>query len=293
MPLSEFQSRLLRLLAAHRNPESYVAGASPLTRAGTRFSHDIDLFHDREAALQQAVTEDTARLEASGFGIEWIRRFPMLRTALIRDGGENTLLEWVVDSAYRFFPAMRDDLFGYVLHPADIATNKALAAAGRREPRDIVDLLMIHEQYLPLGAVIWAASAKDPGLSPEGIVAEIRRNARYLQADYDRVETVTPIDAAVTARALRAALDVADAFVRNMPAGQEGVLFLKEGQPVQPDPTQLARYVPHEGRQRGHWPSSPEIERSMLERYRPLELRRHRAGSDPPDKPGDDGDGAT
>jgi hypothetical protein len=188
--------------------------------------------------------------------------------AVIRSGDEGTLLEWVVDSAYRFFPALQDELFGYVLHPADIATNKALAAAGRREPRDIIDLLNIHERYLPLGAVVWAASAKDPGLSPEGIIAEIRRNGRYQQADYDRLQHETPIDAAATARALRAALDEADAFVRTMPAGTEGLLFLRtDGQPVQPDPAQLDSYTSHGGQMRGHWPLSPEISRAMMERY--------------------------
>ncbi len=265
MPLSSFQSRVLRLLAAHRNPESYVAGAAPLARGGSRFSHDIDLFHDRELAMQAAVDADATLLAASGFQIEWTRRFPTLHTAIIRSGAEGTLLEWVVDSAYRFFPALQDELFGYVLHPADIATNKALAAAGRREPRDVVDLLDVDKRYLSLGAVAWAASAKDPGLSPEGIIAEIRRNGRYQQADYDRLLNETPIDAAATARALRAALDAADAFVRTMPAGTEGLLFLgDDGRPVQPDPARLDTYATHGGQERGHWPSSPEIARAML-----------------------------
>jgi hypothetical protein len=255
-------------LASHRNPESYVAGAASLARGGLRFSHDIDVFHDRELAMQQAVQADTELLQQSGFQIEWTRRFPTIVTAVIRSGDEGTLLEWVVDSAYRFFPALQDELFGYVLHPADIATNKALAAAGRREPRDIIDLLDIHEHYLPLGAVVWAAAAKDPGLSPEGIIAEIRRNGRYQQTDYDRLQHETPIDAGATARALRTALDEADAFVRMMPSGTEGLLFLREGgRPVQPDPTQLESYTTHGGQQRGHWPSSPEITRAMMERY--------------------------
>ncbi len=269
MPLSSFQSRLLRLIAAHRNPESYVAGAAPLARDGSRFSHDIDLFHDRELAMQRAVEVDTALLEQSGFRIEWVRRSPAIFTAIVRADRDGTLLEWAVDSAFRFFPALRDELFGYVLHPADIATNKALAAAGRREPRDIVDLLDIDARYLPLGAVAWAAAAKDPGFSPEGIIAEIRRSARYQQADYDRLESAEPLDAAAISRGLRAALDAADAFVRSMPAGTEGVLFLGEdGQPVQPDPARLETYAAHAGQQRGHWPSSPEISRAMLERYR-------------------------
>jgi hypothetical protein len=267
VPLSSFQSRVLKLLAAHRNPESYVAGAAPLARDGPRFSYDIDLFHDRELAMQAAVEADAAALTQSGFQIDWTRRFPTICSAVVRDGDDGTVLEWLVDSAYRFFPALRDELFGYVLHLADIATNKALAAAGRREPRDIVDLLDIHERYLPLGAVVWAASAKDPGLSPEGMIAEIRRNARYQQADYDRVMSAIQIDAAITARALRAALDSADEFVRTMPAGKEGLLFLRNGQPVLPDPNALVGYVEHGGQVRGHWPSSGEIGRAMMERY--------------------------
>jgi len=42
-------------------------------------------------------------------------------------------MEWVVDSDYRFFPARRDDLLGFVLDPVDSCHDKALAAAGRRE----------------------------------------------------------------------------------------------------------------------------------------------------------------
>jgi hypothetical protein len=34
---------------------------------------------------------------------------------------------------------MRDETFGYVLHPVDLALNKVMAAAGRREVRDLVD----------------------------------------------------------------------------------------------------------------------------------------------------------
>ena len=48
MPLSNLQSEILRLLAAHRDPESYVAGSTPLNRNTLRYSGDIDVFHDRE-----------------------------------------------------------------------------------------------------------------------------------------------------------------------------------------------------------------------------------------------------
>ncbi len=263
MPLFKLQSEILLLLASHRNPESYVAGAAALHQDGPRFSGDIDIFHDREDAVAQAAAADTALLAENGFDIQWARREPGLHAAIVRRRDESTKLEWVRDSDFRFFPTLKDDLFGYRLHVADLATNKALAAAGRREPRDVLDLLYIHETYLPLGAVIWAAVAKDLGYSPENLITEIRRNARYLADDYADLDMVEPIDAAAVSRRLRGVLQEAEAFVRAMPVGKEGLLFLKDGEPVLPNPETLTEYVEHTGRRRGYWPSSSEIGSAM------------------------------
>ena len=57
--------------------------------------------------------------------------------------------------------------------------NKVMAAAGRRELRDILDLVTIHETILTLGPLIWAAVEKAPGFTPEGLIAEIRGNSNY------------------------------------------------------------------------------------------------------------------
>ena len=268
MPLSKIQGDILRLLAAHRNPESYIAGAVPLNRDGPRFSDDIDIFHDREEAVAAAADADAAVLVQAGFSLRWLRREPGIHGAVVERHAESMRLEWARDSDFRFFPTIRDDIFGYVLHVIDIATNKALAAAGRREPRDVLDLLTVHDRHIPLGAVIWAAVAKDPGFSPESLVAEIRRNARYLRDDYADLAMVGPVDAGEIARRLRTALEDAEAFIRAMPVGKEGLLFLKDGRPVQPNPATHEGYVEHAGRRRGHWPSSPEIGSAMLERDR-------------------------
>src|SRR6266436_10432307 len=99
-------------------------------------------------------------------------------TAEVTQGDASTRLEWVVDSDFGFFPTMRDETFGYILHPVDLATNQVAAAYGRREPRDVVDLLTIHDHILLLGAVIWASAGKALGFTPEGIINEIRRIAR-------------------------------------------------------------------------------------------------------------------
>jgi hypothetical protein len=163
---------------------------------------------------------------------------------------------------------MRDELFGYMLHPVDLAMNKVMAAAGRREVRDLVDLVTIDETILPLGAVIWAAVEKAPGFTPEGLIAEIRRNASYPLSEWRALVMTEPLEPAAIMVTLRTALGKAEAFVAKMPTLQAGLLFLRNGQAVQPDPARLQDYETHAGRRRGQWPTSPEITAAMLETYK-------------------------
>ena len=65
MPLSSIQSEILRLLAAHRDPESYVGGATPLNRNAPLFSRGIDVFQDREERVSQAALNDIATSSSS------------------------------------------------------------------------------------------------------------------------------------------------------------------------------------------------------------------------------------
>lgn len=266
MPLSRLQSDLLRALASHRSPESFVAGGTVLNRTGPRRSDDIDIFHDREAAVAVAAAADAASLTADGFALDWARREPGLHVATVGRGGDATRLEWARDSDFRFFAAVPDALLGFRLHLLDIATNKILAAAGRREPRDVLDLLHIHEHHLALGAVVWAAVGKDPGYGPESLIAEVRRNSRYRADDYADLALDEPVDAGDVCRRLKTALEKAEAFVVLMPAGQEGLAFLDGDRVVQPDPARLPFYRTLARRRGGHWPSSPDIAGAMLER---------------------------
>lgn len=267
MPLSKIQRDILRLLASHRDPESYVAGSTPLTKNAARYSSDIDVFHDREERVAQAAHQDSICLEEQGYKLRWLRRDPLIYTVLVERDGETTKLEWVADSDFRFFPTIKDETFGYILHPVDLATNKVSAAYGRREPRDLVDLLTIHDRILPLGAVIWASVGKAVGFTPEGIINEIRRTARYTPEDFKRVASDPPVDPAETMRCLREVLAEAEGFVARMPTAQAGLLFLRDGHVEQPDPARLADYQTHAGRRRGQWPGSVEISAAMLERY--------------------------
>jgi hypothetical protein len=60
-----------------------------------------------------------------------------------------------------------------------------------------------------------------------------------------------PIDADDVMRRLRLALDEAEQFVSAMPSDKAGVLFLRAGRPVQPDPGLLDTYATHAPRAPG------------------------------------------
>ena len=104
----------------------------PLNRNAPRYSGDIDIFQDREEWVAKAADKDVALLKRHGYTLQWRRREAGIYSVLAELNGEKTRLEWVWDSDFRFFPAVRDEMFGYILHPVDLATNKVSAAYGRR-----------------------------------------------------------------------------------------------------------------------------------------------------------------
>ncbi len=163
------------------------------------------------------------------------------------------------------FPVIRDPLFGYRLHPIDLAINKLFAAAGRSEPRDIYDLMVIDETVAPLSVIVWAGVEKSPGFTPEGLIAEVRRNLLHPLSAWQEVASDAPLDPRVITEKVRVALDAAEAFATRMPTDRLGVVFLdREGRIVEPDPTRPGDFVAHAGERRGHWPSSQEITQAMF-----------------------------
>ena len=109
---------------------------------------------------------------------------------------------------------------------------------------------------------------KAPGFTPEGLIAEIRRNSNYPAGEWRELAATEPPDPVAVMTSLREALDAAEAFVLRMPTEKIGLLFLKDGQVVQPDPVRLEDYQTHAGRRRGQWLGSSEISNAMMERYR-------------------------
>ncbi len=267
MPINKFQSSVLRTLAAQRTPDSYIAGGIAINRDGPRFSRDIDIFHDSEQRLESAFEADAAALEAASYVVTRGRIRQGKRDAAVARDGERIDLEWVTDAAFRFFPTQPDDLFGFVLHPIDLATNKASAAADRRVPRDVVDLVTIHETVLPLGAVICAAVGKFPGATPEEMLVEIVRHSRFTAAEFEALATVVPVDVPGLHRRIRGMIESAEDFIDRLPSEAVGVIFMDGERCVQPDLALLDFYTRNPGAPGGVWPSSPTISQAMFDRF--------------------------
>ena len=258
MPLTPIQALALRTIAANRSPESYLAGATVLHRESDtpRFSSDLDLFHDLAESVAQCAEADAATLGDAGFELTWLLRTPTFFRAVLSAEGEQLRIEWAQDSAFRFFPVEKDDECGYRLHHADAAVNKVLALAGRQEVRDYVDILHLHDSYLHLGALAWAACGKDPGFTPGFLLEQAGRHAAYSQADVDRLSLRDPLDVRSLKRKWLRALEESRALVGALPPGEVGMLYLDGETPVTPDPQSdlFGRLVRHEGSIRGAWP---------------------------------------
>ena len=260
MPLGDFEKAILRLLASNRNPESYVAGATVFLRRedSLRQSQDIDVFHDTVRSLQEAAAKDAAVLERNGYTLEWTDAQEMLRRAMVSKAGQTTKMEWAYDSAFRFFPVQADSEIGFVLHPLDGATNKMLALAGRGEMRDYLDVLFLHRNMLSLGALAWAACGKDCGFTPQFLIEEAQRLARYPASRLSTLLLREPVDLVECKRQWVQALAEANALFLKLPAEEIGCLYLDaKDQAVTPDPSapgfsQLRR---HFGSVRGAWPA--------------------------------------
>lgn len=236
MPLSDEQCRVLQLLAAGRSPESYVAGASPVVAVTHRYSSDLDIFQDAEAQVRRSAELDGAILAKAGYDVQWQQKLPGFWSALATHGGEPVKVEWSHDSAFRFFAAQAHPLYGFVLHPMDLATNKALAAAGRREARDLVDLLDL-SAFIPLPAILLAAPGKDPGYSPERLIESIMRFSNHPQDDFDRLRSTKPLVASDILLRLRGGLNDAMDLMEYMPSEAVGRVYLRDGRIVMPTPS--------------------------------------------------------
>lgn len=259
MPLDDLQRAVFAAIRAHRHPDSHIGGATALHRdpASPRYSEDIDVFHDAAEIVAGNAEQDAAALQAAGFAVRWHTRLVGFHRAEVEHNAEVLKLEWVYDSAFRFFPVQPDPVLGYRLHDADLAVNKVLAGAGRLAIRDYLDLVYLHRSYLRLGALVWAATGKDPGLSPLLILNELHRHTRYQPEDLAEVRLRQPVSLQELKQEWLEMLRTARHLVERLPAADVGCLYLDQtGNPATPDPdTEGFRpLIRHFGQLKGSWP---------------------------------------
>jgi hypothetical protein len=259
MPLGIFEGEVLRLLARHRNPDSYVAGATVLHQAtnSPRSSQDVDLFHDDAVAVAVSAEADLATLGAAGYAVEVQRPQEGFIRAFVSRGQHRTKIEWVHDSAFRFFPVEPDAELGWRLNFWDAATNKLLAFAARMKLRDYLDVMFLHERHLHVGALAWAAAGKDPGLNAEWIIDWGGRQARLQGQDVSQLRLSQPVDLRAMRLRWMQASEEALALIDKLPVTERGCLYLDAGgKPVCPDPSapEYPNLTRHYGSVKGAWP---------------------------------------
>jgi len=130
--------------------------------------------------------------------------------------------------------------------------------ASRSEVRDFVDILHLHQTYLSLGALAWAACGKDPGFTPDFLLDQASRHTAYTQSDLEQLQLQAPLDLKKLKRTWLEALDEAQKLVNALPMTEVGCLYLDQSHtPVNPVPSEPAftSLIRHTGSVKGAWPT--------------------------------------
>jgi hypothetical protein len=266
MAITDFQRELCRLVASNRIElgESYLAGGVALNTliGAPRLSDDLDFFHDTREALAATWDADRKLLAEHSYTVEVLRERPTFVEAVVRRNSHGVVVQWVCDSAYRFFPLVEHPDFGLTLHPFDLVTNKVLALVGRVEVRDWIDVIESSARVQHLGYLAWAACGKDPGYNPALILAEARRSGRYSAAEVGQLafDGAGP-DAAELAVRWGEMVREAETIIEQLPPeqvgravlGRDGALFCGTVQELEQELAQGAIWF-HAGAIRGALP---------------------------------------
>ena len=237
MPLDEFQKGIVAVISSNRDPQSAFAGGGVIQQHGIRLTDDQDIFASDDGLLDDLVQADRRALEAAGYTVRNTRKFDGFRECLIsKPMTGSTVLQWTAGLANEYFAPVPDPLFGYRLHFADLAVNKALAAGSRMKKRDFVDLLMLDRHVMPLWRMACAVPGKRPDLNPFSLVERMSHNwdlaVRRNAAD-DRLVLTEELSLEEIGQGLFASLDETRMRLPDAPPESYGRLQVDgNGQPV-------------------------------------------------------------
>jgi hypothetical protein len=115
--------------------------------------------------------------------------------------------------------------------------------------------MFIHEEILPLGALVWAAVGKDPGFTPSSLLEIIRRRGKYHPEDFVRLHLAQPVDLVSLKTRWLAALEQCEAFIKTRPGTEVGCLYYSRAKNSFVMPAQGEETEAHYGRPGGVIPS--------------------------------------
>ena len=177
MPLDEFQQGVIAVINRNRDSGSPFAGGAVIQQHGFRLTEDQDIFTASDESLDELVQADRAALEAAGFRVHPRRSYSGFRECVVeKPMTGTTVLQWTAALAREFYVPVPDPQFGHRLHIADLAVNKALAAASRMKKRDFVDLWMLDRHVMPLWRMVCGAPGKETDLNPFSTIEHISYN---------------------------------------------------------------------------------------------------------------------
>jgi len=270
VPLDAFQSEVLAVLCRRRTPSSPVAGGAVLQRHGYRASEDLDVFNAPNIDVAATAEFDMADLKAAGFEVSPTTRYEGFVEAIASKLGIGTTkIQWVQYSGYNFYQPVPDAEFGWRLHFADLAVNKLLAAASRRQPRDLADLYLVHTFIMPLWHAVWAAPGKDAEMTPEKAIERVRYHSQY--APGELLKSVFAADQAAIPGMIsdvRTALDEAQIVVNRLPPDTVGKILVDDAGRSIRSLDELKTIGQHaiSAVQGGTWPSGPDIDHFVIAR---------------------------
>jgi hypothetical protein len=264
MSLERLQQEIVAVLKSRRSETSFVGGSSVFNESFPRRSDDIDIYAE-DVAIETIANADIAALRAAGYHADVDDQFYgfVIEATVARTRGadERTKLEWSEPDRQRFFPVQQSATFGWTLHKADLAVQKLIAAAARRQARDAFDLLLISRRYAPLAALALAAPAKLENVSPVALLERALRNAiGHPIEDYLALKRDNDPDAPAPEDIKRAFADAVDnaieTIARDCAAAAPGALYLAHGSevPALPRDADLLRLQRHEISARGTVP---------------------------------------
>lgn len=185
--LSDFQVELANVFFSL--PESagfLLAGGGALIAQGIvpRPTEDLDFFTSRHAGSVEAASDALiAAATARGWRHELVRTGEEFRRWAIT-GPETVLVDLAVDSPAASTPTVT--IAGPSFAPDELAIRKTLALFGRAEPRDFVDVYVLHQTF-DRDATLSRAADFDRGFDLAMFAATLRTHRRIESQDFPDV----------------------------------------------------------------------------------------------------------